>query len=443
MLSRSKLKYDNQILANDIRVLNWAVNNYGDPASVITGKQEKGMLTYYRQRSRFREVMKRVTPESVKALNEESTEVATGDAEKISKGLRVGDRTGTELSLKEMANNTTLYLVESLHKIDHQTGKVITNRIGLPELVDFSEAWNALVRNLAGSATPMDIYTKMGDHNLLAEKERLKSERNSNINLEQDAQKKSDIRAEYNKRIAEIDRKLANKSSFPSFIQLADKLGPPTPTVGTLESAEFDVWTDFWQDMCKPRISLIQMTNNRFEERNEDDEIVGEPTYTYSVGRTTSDLSRIEFDWQSEFKKQNPDVNPYVMQDQNRENILNLEAVYNDFKVPKADLKGYALDETKKIEFLRAIGIYLDDKLEIRNLVNNEDIGVTFLFTAIERLYLSNAIVYNPTRVLKEGFNYSYLVKDQNGEREVSAREPSQKSRLEKLAAIQIGRAHV
>jgi hypothetical protein len=433
-----KQDYDNQILANDIRVLNWAVTNWGDTTSVLTGKQEKGMLAYQRERSRFKDVIGKVDPASVKELNNESTEVATSNEESISKGLRVGDRTGSELSIKEMANNSTLYLVRSLHKVDLATGKPMLDRIGFPELVDFSEAWNALVRNLAGSATPMDIYRKMGTLDLLTKKEELKSERNAKLEKATTEEQVKAIREEYAPKIQVIDRQLIAKTSFPAFVQLADKLGPPTPAIGKQSGAEFDMWTEFWQDMCKPRVPLVQMTNNRFDKIDPETDELTETEYTYSIGRTASDLNRIQFDWTSDFKKQSPSTNKFVKQNNNRENMLDLQQVIKSFGVRTKSGNELTLDPNQKIEFLRAIGIYLDDKPEIRNIVDTDTtLEITRLFKAVEHLYHMGREVYNPLKVLKDGFLYDYTVTVGGREVRMRGKEPSQTRRLEKLAAIQ------
>lgn len=424
-----KLKTGNQILANDIRVLNWAINNWGATDAVVKGTEEKGLLAFYRERSRFKDVMGKVDPRAVQDLNNESTEAVTTDAESISKGLRVGDRTGAELSIKEMANNSTLYLVRSLHKVDSKTGKKMLNRLGFPELVEFSEAWNALVRNLAGSLEPMDIYKKLGSLDLFQQKETLKLERDAKIKEATTEEAIVNIRKDYANRINIIDRQLLSKTSFPSFIQLADKLGPPTESKS---DPIFDMWTDFWQDMNKARIPLVQMTNDKFVTIDEEGEIT-DVRFEYSVGRTAADLNRVQFDWLSEFKKQNPETNPYVIQNNNRENLLNLPQVFRDFAL-KTSAGIYVLDETKKMEFLRAIGIYLDDKPEISAIVNSDStLEITRLFKAVEHLYHLGSEVYNPVRVLKEGFQYSYTL----GNKKVSGRELSQTSRLEKLASLQ------
>jgi len=436
LTEEQKLEYDNQILANDIKSLKWAVDNTGDIEVIkdtLRGTQKKGMIARHREKSVFKDVLADVVETAAEKEAAESTESATSDADVISKGLHMNDRRGNELSIKQLASLRTLYLIQSLHQVD-STGKVTRNRLGFPNLVNFGEAWNSMVRNLAGSSTPEELYSRLADNSLLFKKEELKEQMALEVNQAQKAGKSqaevSKIREKFKTLIDKKDVELLAKSSFGSFVQLADKLGPPTgSSTKGLSDSEFDMWTAFWQDFNKPRIPLVQMTNSR----NKDYE-TEEVTFSYSIGRVSSELIKVQRDWSSDFKKQNPADNKYVQQDNNKNNFLNLERIVSDFGTLNKSGDSVGLIPGKEFEFLRSIGIYLDNKPEIRSIINSDkSLEISRLFTAINYLYKSGKIVHEPLKVLTDGFAYSY----KEGDKVISNTEPSQYTRLNAIANIQ------
>jgi predicted kinase len=444
LTEEQKLEYDNQILANDIKSLKWAVDNIRNIEVIkdtLRGTQKKGMIARHREKSVFKDVLADVVETEAEKEAAESTESATSDADVISKGLHMNDRRGNELSIKQLASLRTLYLIQSLHQVD-STGKVTRNRLGFPNLVNFGEAWNSMVRNLAGSSTPEELYSRLADNSLLFKKEELKEQMALEVDQAQKAGKSpaevSKIREKFKTLIDKKDVELLAKSSFGSFVQLADKLGPPTgSSTKGLSDSEFDMWTAFWQDFNKPRIPLVQMTNSR----NKDYE-TQEVTFSYSIGRVSSELIKVQRDWSSDFKKQNPADNKYVQQDNNKNNFLNLERIVSDFGTLNKSGDSVGLIPGKEFEFLKAIGIYLDNKPEIRSIINSDkSLEISRLFTAINYLYRSGKIVHEPLKILTDGFKYSYDVI--GNKLPTASKDIDHASLLKEYNLIQIGQSNL
>lgn len=383
--TENKTTYDGQILTNDIKNLSWVLDNWGDPNSVLSKKQNVGMVYYHRQKSVYKNVLNTVIETPAEKKIRESIEASTAASDAIKSDLNIGDKNSNQYSAKESADFRTLYLVRFLSKVDKKTGKLEFNRLGYPVPTDFSETWNAMVRNLSGSATPQELYNKI-------------------------------VRLQDN---------------FPIFSQLLNKLGNPNDVK---DNYEFDMWTGFWQVFKRTNIPIVQMTINKFgiEEEGE----VTDYEYLYTIGRTTSNITKVENDWVSEFKQQKPSENKFVSQDNSRNNFLNLEVIMDSFSELSKDKTTRSLTPGSEFEFLRAIGVYLDDKPEIRNEINTTQIeNINWIFNAIQHLHKMKNITYNPLKLLKDGFAYTYEVKDKYGK--IVRKEPSQRARLEELANIQ------
>lgn len=321
-------------LEDNIRLLNYIIKNFGDPAKVLAGSESKGVVFYHQQKTKFLGVSQRIY---------DVTDEVTSDEDVINKGMRRNDRAGNELSLKELANDETLYLIRSLHRIDE--GKVVKNRLGIPELVDFDKTWNKIVRTLEGSITPEEMYSKLQ----------------------------------------------ATQGIFPEFTQLLQKLADPSRT--SLTRSEFDMNTKFWQDFNKPRVPLIQMILDKSV--REDSEGNVSETYDMRVGQASADYFKVIGTWKNKFRTDSPSNNKYILQDAQRHNYLNTSAVMRDFADPRGQLK-----EGREYEFLRAIGMYFDESNPIM-----EDLlkaakgayGVGYIFNAIKTVNNALQTLQKPT----------------------------------------------
>jgi hypothetical protein len=322
-------EFKKQRLTNNAILLDQAIENFGDIRKVLDGKEKDGIVFYHHKKSKYLGV-------STKFY--ELVDEASMDEDDLTKGLRIGDRTGNELSLKQLANAETIYLIKSLHKM--KDGQRINNKLGVPELVDFDKVWNSLVRTLAGSTTPQEIYNRLTQA----------------------------------------------QGIHQEFTELLEKLGQPVSNSFELGNAvessqeEFDMQTRFWQDFNKPQIPLVQLIIDKVDVDMGNQ--VEMTSYEMRGGEASSDTFKVKSNFRNLFMTDSPLKNPYIKQGDNRVNYLNLDKVLKDFgsrgNVPLG----------KEFDFLKAVGFYLDDKPEIRDMVKQmrEVFGVNYMLESLQRL---------------------------------------------------------
>ena len=318
-------------LQDNIRLLNYAITNFGDPNKVLSEQENKGLVYYHQQKTKFLGVSQRIY---------DISDEATSDEDIINKGMRRNDRSGNELSLKELANDETLYLVRSLHKIED--GKPVRNRLDIPELVDFDTTWNKLVRTLEGSFTPEEMYNRIA----------------------------------------------AAQVIFPEFTQLLGKLADPSKS--DLVAAEFDMNTKFWQDFNKPRVPLVQMILDKSMEEDSNGQTI--VRYDMRIGQASADYFKVLSGWKNRFRTDSPQNNKYISQDAQRHNYLDTEAIMRDFSDSRGELKdGTAYD------FLRAVGLYFDQANPImRDMLNSsKSHGIGYIFNTIKAVNKALALARN------------------------------------------------
>lgn len=299
-------EFEKQALLNKAELLDFAIENFGDITKSIEGREDKGLVAFHRNKSTYM------------GISSKLVEMQDVQADDFSKGVKIGDRKGNELSLKDMANGETLYLIKSIHKVDSK-GEVVLNPLGVPELADFSKTWNAIVRTISGYQTPDQMFAKL----------------------------------------------VAAQSIHPEFSQLLSKLGlpfsGPNPAIDNPTEIdpnfEFDMWTRFWQDFNKPRIPLVQLLlEHKPAEVIADSSTLSVSTkdeYEMRGGEASADTFGIRKQFKTKFKSDDPSVNPYILRTEGRVNYLNVKKVVTDFnrrdKVPAG----------KEYAFLQAIGFYL------------------------------------------------------------------------------------
>jgi len=328
--------YTKDRLYANARLLDFAIENFGDINKVLSGKEKTGLVAYHHKKSKYLGVSSKFI---------ELDEASTNDDD-LMKGVRIGDKAGNELSLKDMANAETIYLIRSLHKMrKNEKGEYerVYNKLGVPELVDFDKVWNSLVRTLTGAFTPTEMYSRL----------------------------------------------VAAENIHPEFKEITAKLGAPDNsnyevdgTPRTVE--EFDMETRFWQDFNKPQIPLIQLIIDKKEETLSDDTTVIK--YDMRAGEASSEVYRVKSNFRNLFNTDSVEKNPYIKQDTNRMNYLNLDKVLADFT------KGGRVLIGKEFDFLKAIGFYLDDKPEIRDVIvqKRSVFGIDYLAESLFKLQQHN-----------------------------------------------------
>lgn len=329
--------YTQERLIANARLLDFAIENFGDINQVLRGREKEGMVAYHHKKSKYLGVSSKLVE-----LDEAST-----NYDDLMKGVRIGDKAGNELSLKEMANAETIYLIRSLHKM--RDGKPVLNKLGVPELADFDKVWNALVRTLTGAFSPEDMYARL----------------------------------------------VTAENIHPEFKEIASKLGYPSADTYEVDernpsTEEFDMWTRFWQDFNKPRIPLIQLIIDKKEEAVTDD--VTAVKYEMRAGEASSETFRVKSNFRNLFNTDSPQKNPYIKQDTNRMNYLDLDKVLKDFTKNGRVLLG------KEFDFLKAIGFYLDDKPEIRETIaaKRSVFGIDYMAESLGKLQQYNRKASKP-----------------------------------------------
>jgi hypothetical protein len=179
---------------NNIRILQYAINNFGDFNEVLKGTEKNGVIAYHRQKSKYLAF---------------EAKVLDAEEDKSDPGIDSFDRTGNDKSLKELASKQALYMVKSLYQINSK-GEPIKNRLGFNKLVDFSKAWSTVSKTLINSTSFDEIYTKL-------------------IELQ---------------------------ASFPEAAQLLVKLGDPSQS--QTSNANFKRWLGFTQTFNKTVVPIIE-----------------------------------------------------------------------------------------------------------------------------------------------------------------------------------------
>ena len=179
---------------NNIKILQYAIDNFGDYRGVVSGKQKAGVIAYHRQKSKYLAF-------EAKVLDPEE--------DKSDPGVDAFDRTGNDKSLKELASKQALYMVKSLYQVK-ANGEPIKNRLGFNKLVEFGKTWSTISKALINSNTFDEIYNKL-------------------IELQ---------------------------SSLPEVTQLLTKLGDPSDSQSS--NANFKRWLGFTQTFNKTVNPIIQ-----------------------------------------------------------------------------------------------------------------------------------------------------------------------------------------
>jgi len=179
---------------NNIRILEYAINNFGELDNVISGKEKSGVIAYHRQKSKYLAF---------------EAKVLEAEEDKSDPSIDSFDRTGNDKSLKELASKQALYMVKSLYQVK-ANGEPIKNRLGFNKLVEFGKAWSTISKTLINSNSFDEIYTKL-------------------IGLQE---------------------------SFPEVAQLIAKLGDPSQS--QINNANFKRWLGFAQTFNKTVTPIIE-----------------------------------------------------------------------------------------------------------------------------------------------------------------------------------------
>jgi hypothetical protein len=155
-----ELTQDQEFILDNIRILQAAIDNFGDPDYDTKDQAPQGMLAYYSQNSDF-EIGKTkyyvdVTDETDENGDEVDSFIETteGDSEIIK------DKSTGKKSMLQLAQKEVLYILKSLHKIN-KDGSVPKNRLGFKEKADFRKVWSIVTKATGGIRNREVAYNKL------------------------------------------------------------------------------------------------------------------------------------------------------------------------------------------------------------------------------------------------------------------------------------------
>ena len=298
-------------LTKDAELLYWAWQNFGDTENLTNNPYNdvesiNGLMAYHMSKSDKYFDKNLIEFFDIEDMAEEDQQA---------KGRKF-ERSGNELSMKELASKEILYLIRGLQKVD-KNGIPVKNKLGATELVEFQEVWNRIARTLQNTLDAEVMEAKLTEE----------------------------------------------AKQYPVFKQLLQKLGP----LSTGTPAEADLWSNFWQAFNKTRIPLIQMTLEKQKNK-----INGQDVYQSNIGEAFNNDIKVGKRWQTEFRTK-PDPK-YVKRD-DQGYYLNSQAVLDDFKT----VANTPIDKQlvgREREFLHAIGWKIGDNPEIlKGLAKQNDVS--------------------------------------------------------------------
>lgn len=353
-------------LSRQMDILEFVLSNFGtnalrDETQVTTEdienaiKSGKGFMAYHIQKSKFLEFEDRFMEDPENAISKDKD--------------GYGQKSGNEISMKELAATEVLYTIRSLFKYQkNKDSKIepVLNELGFPQLEDFTTSWNKLQKSLVGLYNPLDQYNKL----------------------------------------MELSKKDA------SIKQLITKLGNPNETESkSLEGQT--LWTNFSKVFGTKRIPLIQVTIDI-------DKTTGR--VTPKVGKAFIESSNVGLQWENDFASPlTPKLKSRYFRREDAAigkgrpagNVLIKENIREDFL--RYDESAERWNVKDPVGFLNAIGMSIDPN--DRMLVAQVNPGGEFYNFVRE---LGNRLVYfinNKQAVtsLKKLVEDAYDVKDESG----------------------------
>jgi len=193
-------------LLNNIRILQTAVDEFGDPDFGINGAKPSGMIAYHLNNSIFELRKNNYSTEDEDVLKDTT-------AEKEESQSLNPDQDSFKKSLYDLAEKEVIYILKSLHQTD--SGKV--NSLGFRKLADFRKTWNIISKLIGGVQSRQKMY----------------------------------------------DILKAESKNFPILDQLVNtKLADPSVITN---GYAFDVSNSFWHTFSRPSVKLWQLSVNQKE----------------------------------------------------------------------------------------------------------------------------------------------------------------------------------
>ncbi len=318
-------------------------------------KNWNNVIKFHKEHSDFNIINKKV------ALQESDPESNTEEAnnDKNEEGGENFNSSVGDITLQQLADNEVIYMLKSLFALN-KAGNYEYDRLGFKKRASFKKVWNALVRSTNSAKDPQEIYNRI----------------------------------------------LAASATYPELKQLVDYKLPNPEVEDHKNGTSFSITTSFWNAFSLPRVKYIQLLVNEDKSGT-----------TTEVTNTSMDVGSTKRKFTSLFKAEKP--NKFITKDKFNNNILNLNAIVQEFMALDGTLKS---GDNAEYKFLRAIGFKYDDLGKIKETLSNpakrQEYSIAFLFKAVKELRdaqssgnateeawkIINAFKSNPIETLSKGF---------------------------------------
>jgi hypothetical protein len=329
-----ELTQDQEFILDNIRILQAAIDNFGEPDYDTKDQAPQGMLAYYSQNSDFEIGKTKYYVDVTAETDENGDEIDEFVKNEENNSQAIKDNDTGKKSMLQLAQKEVLYILKSLHKIN-KDGSVPKNRLGFKEKADFRKVWSIVTKATGGIRNREVAYNKL----------------------------------------------LEEAAKFPEIKQLMDfKYPDPTKITNTFEQ---DISSSFWQTFSKPSATYKQFT--MFPQMGMEFNLITGEQREIVIGYE-SDVTDSSLEIYGTVKKFEASFKgslgtKYISKNLDNQSILDIAAVTKDF----ADRSGEALDANKAFEFLKALGINLDDTPVIKKDLNDklDYYGVEFLYDVV------------------------------------------------------------
>ena len=288
------------------------------------------VIKFHKEHSDFNIINKKVALQE--SDPESNTEEANNDENEVG-GENFNSSVG-DITLQQLADNEVIYMLKSLFALN-KAGEYEYDRLGFKKRASFKKVWNALVRSTNSAKDPQEIY----------------------------------------------DRIVAASAIYPELKQLVDYKLPNPKVEDHKNGTSFSITTSFWNAFSLPRIKYIQLLV-----LNE-----GKVGTTTEVTNTSMDIGSTKRKFISQFKAEKP--NKFITKDKFNNNILNLNAIVQEFMALDGSLK---TGDNAEYRFLRAVGFKYDDLGKIKETLSDptkrQEYSIAYLFKAVKELRDAQAL---------------------------------------------------
>lgn len=331
----------------------FARDNFGDLTNLSNNKVDKdgvirGVITLHMVKS------KNFSTDAIELLDKDET----SDDDKGRSPYE--QKSGAEVSQKELASAEVKYLFKTLYRMDPKTRMPLTNDLGAPILMDFDDIFGKVVTILENETDVIKMYEKL-----------LKFAQQENP-------------TEITLAVAQLIGKLGPKGlSKQDFVHLQSR-------------AVEQLWTAFRNTMALARVPLVAQNI----EKVTDDK--GNTSIKSTVGRGINTYASVGKAWNSKFIW---DKSDYVKQVDGVGNVLDIKAVLKKFPDLNSLKTGNKYDVNKVLDFLDAIGINMSRTEEVKAALENgsSELGIGAGINGFR--WVETLMSRNSKRVIKDELN--------------------------------------